>query len=152
MGVYTKGKWLLGSALVTTGSTFKLMLVTTQYTFSSDHNTVDDGTTSDPLSYEISVAGYARQSLGSITLTEDDTNSMACFDAADTTFGNLTAGQTIGGCCIYPYSSSGTTSDTGQYLLSNYTFATAVPCNGAAFTVQYAATSDGGFLKLGTTS
>lgn len=150
--VYSRGQYIMARGRVTTSATYTLALVSTGYTADMNHNTFDDGTTSDPDGYEISVAGYARATLASVTLTEDDTNDMACLDAADTTFGNLTAGQTIGGAVIYIYSTSGgTTSDTGQDLLSYYAL-TATPTNGGALTIQWAATTNGGFLKIGTTS
>ena len=149
---YNRGAYLLGQGRVTAAAAFRLMLVSTSYTGNMDHNLVDDGTTSDPLSYEIGVGGYARGSLASVTLTEDDTNDFAYFDATDQTFSALATGATIGGAVMYVYSTSGgTTSDTGQELLALYDV-TDTPTNGGDVVIQWAAPSAGGFLKLGTTS
>lgn len=150
--VFNRGKYIVGTVDMT-ASTFRLMLVSTGYVENQDHNTVDDGTTSDPLSYEISVGGYSRQSVG-LAAFEDDTNDFAGLDSADKTFSSLAAGQTVGGCVLYRYSTSGspnTTSDTGQDLIAFYDV-TDTPTNGGDITIQWASTSAGGTLKLGTTS
>ena len=151
-GVYNRGKYLVGQTNLS-GLTLHAMLVTTGYTFNQDHNTIDDGTTDDPKSYEITVSGYSRQALASITLNEDDSNDFSYLDAADiSTFGNLAAGQTVGWAILTRYSSSGgTTSDTGQDLVSYYEL-TATPTNGGAIGLTWASSSAGGVLKLGTTS
>jgi hypothetical protein len=128
------------------------MLVSTGYTAALTHNTVDDGTSSDPLSYEIAAGGYARASLASLAAFEDDTNFLAGIDAADVTFSALAAGATIGGAVSYRYSTSGgTTSDTGQDLIS-FADLTDTPTNGGDIIVQWASTSAGGWLKLTSTS
>lgn len=148
--VYNRGKFIVGTVDMT-GTTFRLMLVSTGYVENQDHNTVDDGTTSDPLSYEIGVGGYSRQNV-TLSSFEDDTNDFAGLDATDKTFSALLAGATIGGAVLYRYSTSGgTTSDTGQDLISFYDV-TDTPTNGGDITIQWASTSAGGVLKLGTTS
>lgn len=150
-GVYNRGKFIVGTADMTASSGFRLMLLTTAYTANQDHNTVDDGTTSDPASYEIGVSGYARSNV-TLSAFEDDTNDFAGLDTADKTFSTLSAGATIGNAVLYRYSSSGgTTSDTGQDLICWYEL-TATPTNGGDITIQFASTSAGGALKLGTTS
>lgn len=152
--VYNRGKFLTGQVNIGSSSAcnLQLMLVTTGYTSDDAHNLVDDGTTNDPKSYEISVGGYTRQNLVSQALFEDDTNDFAGLDANDVTFSALAAGATIGWAILYRYSSSGgTTSDTGQDLLAAYNV-TATPTNGGDITIQWASTSAGGVLKLGSTS
>lgn len=149
--VYNRGKYLVGTMDMTQSSAFRMMLLSTAYVGNMDHNTVDDGTTSDPLSYEIGVGGYSRANV-TFTAFEDDTNEFAGLDTADKTFSALAAGATIGHAVIYRYSTSGgTTSDTGQDLLLWYEL-TATPTNGGDITIQIASTSAGGALKLGTTS
>lgn len=148
---YNRGKYLVATMNMTQSSAFRMMLLSTAYVGNMDHNTVDDGTTSDPLSYEIGVSGYSRANV-TFTAFEDDTNEFAGLDTADKTFAALAAGATVGHAVIYRYSSSGgTTSDTGQDLLLWYEL-TATPTNGGDITVQIASTSAGGALKLGTTS
>lgn len=151
--VYNRGKYVAaGFPLAATSEVISVMLVTTGYVENLDHNLVDDGTTSDPRSYEISVGGYARQNLANKVRFEDDTNDFAGLDADNVTFSALAAGATIGAAVIYRYSTSGgTTSDTGQELLANYTV-TATPTNGGDITIQWASTSAGGVIKYGSTS
>lgn len=151
--VYNRGKFLTGQInLAATSFDLMVMLVTTGYTSDDAHNLVDDGTTNDPKSYEISVGGYSRQALANRALFEDDTNDFAGLDASDVTFTALAAGATIGWAILYRYSSSGgTTSDTGQDLLAGYNL-TATPTNGGDITLQFASTSAGSVLKLGSTS
>ena len=134
-------------------STFRMMLLTTQFTSNDALNTVDDGTTSDPLSYEIAVGGYSRQSIG-YSAFEDDANDFAGLDHADVTFASLAAGTTIGWAAVYRYSTSGspnTTSDTGQDFLWAYNL-TATPTNGGNIVIQMGSTTAGGAVKIGSTS
>lgn len=150
--VTNRGKHLIAQAFSANTTGLTLMLVTTGYTYSNDHDTISDGTTDDPQSYEISVGGYSRQALASDSVFEDDTNDFAGLDHANVTFSSLVAGQTIGGAVLYRYSSSGgTTSDTGQDYVSYYAL-TATPTNGGDVTIAIAATSDGALLKFGSTS
>lgn len=152
MPVYNRGKLLVGQLnLSATSVDLQVMLVTTGYTFDADHNTIDDGTTNDPKSYEIGVSGYARGSLANKALFEDDTNDFVGLDADNQVFSSLGAGATIGTAILTRYSTSSTTSDTGQDLLATYPL-TATPTNGGDITIQWASTSAGGVLKLGTTS
>lgn len=153
-GVYNRGFFVFGRDFVSgsTASAVQVMLVSTGYVYAGTHNTVDDGTTSDPLSYEIGVGGYARHSLSGLAAFEDDTNTLAGIDASDATFSSLAAGATIGGAVSYRYSTSGgTTSDTGQELISFYDVAD-TPTNGGDITIQWASTSAGGWLRLTSTS
>ena len=150
--VFNRGKLLVGTQDID-ASTFRLMLLSTAFTSNDGLNLVDDGTTSDPLSYEIGVGGYSRQSVG-LTAFQDDTNDFAGLDASDVTFSSLAAGATIGWGILYRYSTSGspnTTSDTGQELIAAYDL-TDTPTNGGDITIQWSSTSAGGVLKLGTTS
>ncbi len=154
-GVFNRGKQNVGKYDVT-GFTLRAMLVNTSFpsnvTFDPDLNFVSEGTSSGPFSYEISVGGYARQTLAAVTLTEDDTNDFAYVDANDVTFSALVAGQTVGGCVVYKYTSSGgTTGDSGQDLWAFYDL-TDTPTNGGDISVVWATSSQGGVLKLGTTS
>ena len=158
--VYNRGKFLAAYGHVSTSAAFRLMLVTTCYEGLSalhDHNLVDDGTTTDPKSYELSVGGYARGTVAGLTNNEDDTNDFAFLDATDQTFSSLVAGENIGGAVLYIYSTSGgslgvqTTSDTGQELVAFYDVTT-TPTNGGDITIQWASTTAGGFFKFGSTS
>ena len=156
--VYHDARLLALKGRVTSSGAYTCMLVTTAYTANMDHDTIDDGTTSDPKGYEISVSGYARQTLADIAIFEDETNEFAALDATGPTFTSLVAGQTIGGAVYYLYSTNSTqngtasTSDTGQSLLVYQDFTSGIPTNGGNIVITIAATSDGGLLKFGTTS
>ena len=135
---------------VTTGLT--MMPVTTDHPYNNDHDTVDDGTTSDPKSCEISVGGYARQALAIDSSFEHDSNDFAGLDHANVTSSSLAAGETIGGAVVYRYTrAAGTTSDIRQSLVSHYSV-TATPTNGGDIVIAVAATSDGALIKFGSTS
>lgn len=152
MPAYNRGKLLIGQLnLAATSVDFQAMLVTTGYTFDPDHNTVDDGTTDDPKSYEIGVSGYARQSLANKSLFEDDTLEFVGLDADNLTFSSLGAGATIGGVVLHRYSTAATTSDTGQDLFC-YSSVTATPTNGGDIGITWPSTSDGAVLKIASTS
>lgn len=151
--VTNRGKFIVGSInLAVTSQTFHMMLLTTSFTSDDALNTVDDGTTNDPASYEIGVGGYSRQTISGRALFEDDTNDFAGLDHSDVTFSSLAAGATVGWAAVYRYSTSGgTTSDTGQDFLWAYTL-TATPTNGGDITIQMGSTTAGGALKIGSTS
>jgi hypothetical protein len=158
--VFNRGKFLVAGGRVSTTTTYQLMLVTTCFEEISDLyplNLVDDGTTDDPLSYELGVGGYSRQTVAGAALFEDDTNDFAGIDATDVTFSSLSPGANVGGAVLYIYSTSGgslgvqTTSDTGQELLAFYDV-TDTATNGGDITIQWASTTAGGMLKLGSTS
>jgi hypothetical protein len=152
--VYNAGQFEIGSGHVTSTGAYVVMLCSTGYTFNPDHNGVDDGTTNDPASYELSVGGYARQTLTGVTLTKEDTKDYAYLDAGDPVFTALAGGANIGSVVIFPYSThstnrgAATTGDTGQSLLACYD-TTTIPTNGSNITFTL---STEGFLKFGTTT
>ena len=155
MGVYTEGQVAIGSGRVTTAGAYTVMLCSTGYVFNCAHTGVDDGTTNDPASYEISgAANYARATLASVSLSHVDAENYSYLDATDPTFTALGGGYTIGSVVIFPYSTSSTqlgaatTGDTGQALLSHYA-TTGIATNGSNVTFTF---STQGFLKIGTTS
>jgi hypothetical protein len=158
-GVYNRG-YSVAQVFDMTNSTFRVMLVSTGYTFNPDHDFVNSNTSSgangEPKVFEIAPSGYSRQNL-TLSRFEDDTNDFAGLDASDTTFTALGSGSTIGGAVIYLYSSSGTlgagqtTGDSGQNLVAFYDL-TDTPTNGGDITIQWASTSAGGVLRFGSTS
>jgi len=96
-GWYNKGVYDLSTGgLDLDGSTVKAMLLNQSHSFNRDHNFV-----SDISANEISAVGYARQTLVSKAVTEDDTNDAAYWDAADPVFGPLASGQTIEYLALY---------------------------------------------------
>jgi hypothetical protein len=140
-GVYNKAAYELGTA--NTGlatSDLRILLVKDTYVFSKDHNVVADVIAG---SLEISVGGYARQTLANKTVTEDDTNDRAYFDADDPTFAALVAGQTIGGAVIFRHTGNDATAPVLFFL-----DLTDTPTNGTDFKVQFAAPGLGGVAYL----
>lgn len=100
--MYNKGMEEIAKALTDLdGSDLRVLLVQTTYVFNEDHLWVDDGTANDPASHEVSVTGYARQTLTTETVTRDDTNDKVNFTADNPSFTSLAAGQTIGGLVLY---------------------------------------------------
>lgn len=143
-GAYNKGLEELAKALTDLdGSDLKVLLVKDTYTFNKDHLWVDDGTVDDPASHEISVVGYARQTLASKAVTRDDANDFAYLDADDSSFTTLTAGQTAGGAVLF----RNTGVDTTSPLIAFYDLVD-TPTNGGTITVVWAAGTAGGVIKL----
>ncbi len=63
------------------------VLVSSGYAFDADHDYL-----STPAANELSGSGYARKTLGTKTLVEDDANDRAEFDAADLAYTAINAG------------------------------------------------------------
>jgi hypothetical protein len=108
-------------------NTIKVALVTTGYVVDPDDNLFSDGTTSDAASYELNntTGGYAggiggstgRKTLASKTMTQDNTNNRAVFDATDVTWTSINAG-TAGAAILLREGGAGTTtSDTGTTMI-----------------------------------
>jgi hypothetical protein len=81
--------------------TIKVMLVTSGYTFNRDHDFAS------AVSSELSGTGYVggfggsgRKTLASKTITEDDTNDRAVYDAADSVWTAINAGTAAGAIII----------------------------------------------------
>lgn len=112
-----------------TSDTVKALLVQSTYTAANrDHVYVDDIV---PATYEVSVVGYSRPTLGTKTRTVDTTLDRITYTCADPAFGSLTAGQTVGGMIVYKF----VTNDADSLLLGYYDF-TDTATAGAAFTVN----------------
>lgn len=137
-GVYNKGKYKIFDAGLPGAGTLTVLLVTSSYTFDADHNFV-----SDVSANEISVSGYSRQSLGTPTKTEDDTNDFAYLDGDDTTFASLAAGQTVGGAILFIDLGG---ADSANPIISFYDL-TNTATNGGDIVVQWAAAASGAVLK-----
>lgn len=111
--------------------TIGIMLTLSSYTMNPDDNFV-----TTIIASEVTAAGYTRQTLGTKTVTKDNTNNRAVFDGADvTTFGNLAAGQTIGGIVIFKNTGADATSVLIAFLDTADT-----PTNGSAVGATWAAT------------
>lgn len=135
-GVYNRGKQCIMTMNVA-AQDLRVMLVNSSYTFADTHNFVSD------IGNEISVVGYSRQALTSITVTEDDANDFSYLDANDATFSALTTGQTVAGAILYIHNAS----DAAANIVAYYDV-TDTPTNGGDITIQWAAPASGGVLKL----
>lgn len=129
-GIYNRG---LDELAAFTTSTYKFLLLKgSGYTFNKDHDFVSDLTVA---SNEVTVAGYSRQTAGTKTRTIDDTLDRITYDAADPSFGTLTAGETVSAMVLYRF----VTVD-GDSILIGYYDLTDTATNGTAFAVVLATT------------
>ena len=120
-------------------NTIKVMLVTSSYVANRDDDVVDAGGANDAVDHEISVSGYVagwgnsgRKALVNKTVTEDDANDRAEFDAADITWTALGAGATIAAAILIK---EGGANDTTSRLIAYLDIAD-TPTNGGDFTLQ----------------
>ncbi len=100
---YNKGKHqVLSGTINLTSDTIKVLLVTSSYSFNPDHNFASDVSSNEisVTNYTGGFAGAGRKTLASKSITEDDTNDLAYFDAADVTWTALGSGATIGGAIL----------------------------------------------------
>lgn len=103
-GVYNRFLYrrFSNAADILSGTIRALLLRSTgTYSFNPDHNFVADLFSNGAV--EISVASYARQTLGTKSITEDDTNDRTVFTCADLNFGTLESGQTVSGIVFYEF-------------------------------------------------
>lgn len=95
-----------------------------------------------PATNELSVAGYARQTLAGQTITEDDTNDFAYLQATAPAFASLTTGQTVTWMVLFRQ----VTNDTDSPVYAAYDV-TDTPTNGGTITVTFSSNANGGALK-----
>lgn len=119
-------------------ATLKVMLLKAG-TPTPDTNFVTDLT---PASNELTVSGYARQTLSGVTVTEDDTNDFAYVDATDPVFSSLATGETITWAILFRF----VTNDTDSPVYCNYDV-TDTPTNGGNITIVFSTPSNGAALK-----
>lgn len=126
--------------------TIKVALVNSSgYVVDPDQVLFDDGTTADVASYEFNGVGYTagigsssgRKTLAAKTLTQDDVNNRAVFDASDITWTALNAG-TAQACILIKEGGAGTTtSDTGTSLICYIDSGFPVVTNGGDLTISW---------------
>ena len=114
----------------------RVLLLTSTYTQNKDNNFVAD------LGNELTVGGYARQTLTGETVTEDDANDQVYLDANDPLFAALATGETIGWMVLFRQ----TGADATAPVLCAYDV-TNTPTNGSDVTVQFAAPASGAALR-----
>jgi hypothetical protein len=109
------------------GTAFKVMLLTSSYTPNADHDTTAD------LSGEITNSGYTAggATLASKTVTLDDANDRAYWDAADVTWTSLAGSPDTPAYAVVYHSASGD-------LVSCHSLTGSAP-NGTDFTLTWSA-------------
>ena len=121
-----------------TARTYQLMLISsTTHTENADLALVDDGSTTDVASAESTSTTYSRQTMGTLSVTQDDTNDRAVLDAADVTFTSINTGQVD--ACVVIEVPTASTSDTARYPVcyNDSTSAFPVTTNGGDLTIQW---------------
>lgn len=128
--VFNRGKAAIGNGTVDWDTTaIKVMLVTAAYVYNVDHNTRSQVTG------EITNGGYVAggNALAGRVVTQDDTNDRAIYDAADTLFASLAAGDQPFAAIAYRDSGAAATDD-----LIAYCTLTAPPApNGGNYTIVW---------------
>lgn len=81
---------------------------------------------------ECTVASYARKTITSPAVTQDDANDRALWDADDIPWGALETGQTVSVLLVYKDGAS----DAARLPIAWFAF-TAVPLNGSSFTTNW---------------
>lgn len=84
----------------------RAMLVDTSYVNDKTRDFIDDGTADDPVSHEMGVASYVRQSVTGRSVFRDDTGLTIDLKCDDVDFGVLESGETVGGVVVYRHNAS----------------------------------------------
>lgn len=117
-------------------ATIKVMLLGTAYTPNKDHNFVSDlgAVELSGTGYTAGFNGSGRKTLSSKTVTKDDTNDLAIFDAADITWTGINAGTAAYAAVIKE-----NTSDSDSPVIAIIDLSPDVVTNGGNFTCSWGA-------------
>jgi hypothetical protein len=115
-------------------ATIKMLLLKSS-TPDQDKNFVTDLT---PGTNELTVGGYSRQTLGGVTITEDDANDVAYMDATDPAFTSLVTGETATWAVTFRF----VTNDTDSPVYAGYDI-TDTPTNGGTLNMIFSAPPNG---------
>lgn len=125
-GVYNRGKFIFANgSLVWASDTIQALLVDATYTYDPDHNFVAD------ITGELTDGSYARQTLGTKAVSEDDTNDEATLEAAPVDYGALT-NETPEGIVLFKF----VTNDADSPLISFSDAGFGATANGAGYVVN----------------
>lgn len=131
-GVYNRGKLIIADgSLDWVSDTIRALLVDSSYTYDADHNFVSD------ITGELTDGSYARQTLGSKAVSEDDTADEAKLEAAPVDFGALT-NETPEGIVLFKL----VTVDADSPLISFSDAGFGAAANGAGYVVNGEGGSD----------
>jgi hypothetical protein len=106
-----------------------------------DADTVADVLGASPTG-EVSVAGYARQTLDNVTRGIDDTNDFAYLDADDVVFSGMSSGEDVAGALLYEH----VTEDSDSIPIAWYEFSEVVDSLGS-ITVAWNTPANGAVIK-----
>jgi hypothetical protein len=137
-----------GRTLIANGSvdlltdTLKVMLLSAAYTPNKDHNFISDISANElsGTGYTAGFGGAGRKTLASKTVTQDDTNDLAIFDAADVTWTAINAGTVAYAAVVKEV-----TSNADSPVLAVLDVSPDVATNGGDWTLQFGAL---GVIKL----
>lgn len=109
--MYNKGLANIGTEWDWDADSFKVMLVTSTYTYDADHNFRED------ITNEITNGGYSTGgvALAGESVAQDDTGDQAKYDATDTVFTSLAAGDLPDAAIVYRDVGTAATDDLIAY-------------------------------------
>ena len=137
-GVYNRGKFIIADgSLVWTSDTIRALLVDNTYTFNPDHNFVAD------ITGELTDVSYARQTLGTKSVSQDDTLDQATLNAAPVDFGALD-NETPAAIILFKL----VTNDADSPLISLSDDGFGATANGAGYVVNGEGPSDNIWVVL----
>lgn len=137
-GVFNRGKFIIAdSSLVWTSDTIRALLVDSTYVYDPDDNFVSD------IAGELTDGSYARQTLGTKSVTEDDTGNQAIMLAAPIDFGALD-NETPEGLVLFKL----VTNDADSPVISFHDAGFGAAANGAGYVVNGEGASDNEWVYL----
>lgn len=139
-GVYNRGKFVLASGVNLGTANLYVLLVKSDYTFDNNHDFYANLSAN-----EVSTSGYTAGglALAGKAVAEDDTNDFAFLFGNNLTFTALATGPTVGGAVLYISTGVAATSQ----VIAFYDV-TDTPTNGGDISINWAANSAGGVLRL----
>lgn len=114
-----------------------VLLLDSTHVFDQDEDFV-----SQIVADEITVAGYARQNLTGVVVTEDDVNNRGDAAANQVVFAGMAAGQTVGSAVVFRFNAA----DAAAELIAFYDV-TNTATDVGSITIQFDGLSPGDFLR-----
>ena len=114
-----------------------VLLLDSTHVFDQDEDFV-----SQIVADEITVAGYARQNLTGVVVTEDDVNNRGDAAANQVVFSGMASGQTVGSAVVFRFNAA----DAAAELIAFYDVTDTATAVGS-ITIQFDGLSPGDFLR-----
>jgi len=134
-------KNLMSGALDLSTAPLRVLLLQAGYVYNPDHLHVSDLT---PATNELSVAGYARQALTGLAVSQDDVNDRAEAVASQVSFGALAAGETVASAVVFDDTNA---TDATRELVAFYSLGS-VPTNGGTVSLRFGGADPGAIARL----